>query len=65
MFADDTHLTFADNDITKIERNLNDDLASISTSNIILISNIILLKCPCQKMRFHIFENYGIKYKEI
>ena len=30
MFADDTHLTFADNDITKIERNLNDDLANIS-----------------------------------
>ena len=30
MFADDTHLTFADNDITKIERNLNDDLAIIS-----------------------------------
>ena len=23
------------------------------------------LKCPCQKMRFHIFEIYGIKYKEI
>ena len=30
MFADDTHLTLADNDITKIERNLNDDLANIS-----------------------------------
>ena len=30
MFPDDTHLTFADNDITKIERNLNDDLANIS-----------------------------------
>ena len=30
MFANDTHLTFADNDITKIERNLNDDLANIS-----------------------------------
>ena len=30
MFADDTHLTFAGNDITKIERNLNDDLANIS-----------------------------------
>ena len=30
MFADDTHLTFADNDITKIERHLNDDLTNIS-----------------------------------
>lgn len=29
MFADDTHLTFADNDIAKIEQNLNDDLANI------------------------------------
>ena len=29
MFADDTHLTFADNDITKIERYLNYDLANI------------------------------------
>ena len=29
MFANNTYLTFVDNDITKIERNLNDDLANI------------------------------------
>ena len=29
MFADDTHLTYADNDIAKIELNLTNDLESI------------------------------------
>ena len=29
MLADDTGLTFSDNDITKFERNLNEDLADI------------------------------------
>jgi hypothetical protein len=29
MFADDTHLTYADNDIAKIELNLTNDLQSI------------------------------------
>ena len=30
MYADDTHLTYADNDISKIELNLNQDLVNVS-----------------------------------
>ena len=30
MYADDTHLTYADNDISKIELNLNQHLVNVS-----------------------------------
>ena len=30
MYADDIHLTYADNDISKIELNLNQDLVNVS-----------------------------------
>ena len=44
MFADDTHLTLADNDITKIESNLNDDLANISQWLIVSKLTLNMLK---------------------
>ena len=41
MYADDTHLTFASNDITHLERGLNEDLAKV---NEWLIANKLTLK---------------------
>ena len=40
MYADDTHLTYADNDICSIEASLNQDLSNI---NHWLIANILTL----------------------
>ena len=30
MYADDTHLTFADNTVSKLDRNLNEDLSRVN-----------------------------------
>ena len=38
MFADDTHFTYADNDVAKIEINLTNDIESIRVSGLLLIN---------------------------